>query len=217
MAFGEQEASKLLSDCHRRCCICHKFCGVKMELHHIEPKAEGGTEDIGNAIPVCFECHAEIGLYNPNHPRGRRFTPEELRQHRGNWVSLCRDRPEVLLDAPSRTEPGTIESLLHEIDFNVEVGQAREERSLGCPFQVSQFDRAIADGTYAMLDDLVRDQLRKTYLAGKRANALLAHAFGGSLTGTPHGDAVFAAQGAVKDAGDLFKEILGTLRCKTQG
>ena len=70
MGFNRSEASELLVACHRRCCICHRYCGIKIELHHIEPRGDGGVDAIDNAIPVCFECHAEIQLYNDSHPRG---------------------------------------------------------------------------------------------------------------------------------------------------
>ena len=32
MGFPQRDAKDLLVKCHRRCCICHKFSGVKMEL-----------------------------------------------------------------------------------------------------------------------------------------------------------------------------------------
>ena len=31
-----------------------------METDHIVQAADGGLDTIDNAIPVCFECHAEI-------------------------------------------------------------------------------------------------------------------------------------------------------------
>jgi 5-methylcytosine-specific restriction endonuclease McrA len=66
----------------RRCCICQRYCGVKIETDHIVPSDEGGGDEIQNAIPVCFECHAEIHSYNDRHPRGRKFQPNELRGHK---------------------------------------------------------------------------------------------------------------------------------------
>ena len=44
MPFNRDEACKLLAACHRRCCICHRFSGIKMELDHIIPSAEGGSD-----------------------------------------------------------------------------------------------------------------------------------------------------------------------------
>jgi hypothetical protein len=75
VGFRDKEAIELLVACHRRCCIYHRFCGFKMELDHIEPRAEDGSDDIDNAIPVCFECHTGIHLYNNDHPHGRKYRP----------------------------------------------------------------------------------------------------------------------------------------------
>jgi 5-methylcytosine-specific restriction endonuclease McrA len=60
MGFPQTEADELLAQCHRRCCICHRFCGIKMELDHIIPREQNGSDTIDNAIPLCFECHAEV-------------------------------------------------------------------------------------------------------------------------------------------------------------
>lgn len=45
-------------------------------IHHIGSH-EDNSED--NAIPVCFNCHAEIGQYNINHPMGRKYSEGELK------------------------------------------------------------------------------------------------------------------------------------------
>ena len=89
MGFKQNEVDDLLIKCHRRCCICHRYCGVRMEIHHIIPKSEGGSDAIDNAIAVCFDCHAEIKHYNPKHPRGRCFTPNELKGHKEQWSAFC--------------------------------------------------------------------------------------------------------------------------------
>lgn len=59
-----------------------------MELHHIVPKSQGGEETIENCIPLCFDCHADVGHYNPKHPKGTRFSDSELRGHRDNWYEM---------------------------------------------------------------------------------------------------------------------------------
>src|SRR5580765_7384825 len=91
MTFEPKEAEKLLALCHRRCCVCHRFCGSKIELDHMLPRAQGGPDDIDNAIPLCFECHAEVHAYNDKHPRGRKFKPSELRLHKGAVAESLRD------------------------------------------------------------------------------------------------------------------------------
>ena len=85
MSFSESVKVKALVACGRKCCICHKYCGNNMEVHHIKAKADGGSDDFANAIPLCFDCHAEVRQYDPKHPKGTRFTEEELIQHRDNW------------------------------------------------------------------------------------------------------------------------------------
>jgi hypothetical protein len=85
MSFPPQVAERALLDCARHCCICHKFCGFKIELHHIKQVADGGEDTYENCIPLCFDCHAEVSSYNPRHPKGRRYTESELRGHRDRW------------------------------------------------------------------------------------------------------------------------------------
>lgn len=73
--------------CGRSCSICHKFCGTKMELHHIKQKADGGEDSWDNCIPLCFDCHADVKAYNPKHPKGKKYTEKELKAHRDNWYN----------------------------------------------------------------------------------------------------------------------------------
>lgn len=73
--------------CGRRCCLCHKFAGGKMECHHIDPAAKGGKNTFENCIPLCFDCHAEAGHYNEKHPKGTKFSPAELLGHRDRWFA----------------------------------------------------------------------------------------------------------------------------------
>lgn len=85
MSFPQTVSDEALVKCGRCCCICHKFCGTKIELHHIKQKVYGGEDTIDNCIPLCFDCHEDMGKADPNHPRGKRYTENELKQHRDNW------------------------------------------------------------------------------------------------------------------------------------
>lgn len=42
MAFSEEIKIKAMVACGRCCCICHKFCGNNMEVHHIKARSDGG-------------------------------------------------------------------------------------------------------------------------------------------------------------------------------
>ena len=85
MPFSEDIKIKALVSCGRKCCVCHKFCGNNMEIHHIKAKADGGEDSFENAIPLCFDCHAEVRQYDSRHPKGIKFSEKELVLHRDNW------------------------------------------------------------------------------------------------------------------------------------
>lgn len=48
-------------------------------------ESNGGASSFNNCIPLCYECHAEAGHYNPLHPKGTKYSPLELIKHRDNW------------------------------------------------------------------------------------------------------------------------------------
>lgn len=77
--FSEADKTRVLLWCDRHCCLCGKTCGTDIEVAHIDQ--EGG-KDIDNAIPLCYDCHATIGRYNVEHPRGNKYKAEELKSRR---------------------------------------------------------------------------------------------------------------------------------------
>ncbi len=74
--------------CGRLCCLCLKQCGINLEAAHIFDKHKGGSDDEDNGIPLCFDCHQEIGGYNKKHPKGNKFSTEELKAKRNRVYSL---------------------------------------------------------------------------------------------------------------------------------
>ncbi len=78
MPFDEKIRIKTLIWCDRHCCWCKKACGVNIEIHHIIPEEKGGSDDLENAIPLCFDCHSEVERYNVKHPKGTKYKKEEL-------------------------------------------------------------------------------------------------------------------------------------------
>lgn len=87
MGFPKSVVDKALVACGRCCCICHTFCGTNIELHHIVQRANGGSDDFDNCIPLCFNCHASMGKADPKHPKGRHYSKEELIMHRNQWYA----------------------------------------------------------------------------------------------------------------------------------
>jgi hypothetical protein len=83
--FTEEDKLKCLLWCDRHCCLCGKPSGSNIEIAHIEPRSSRDrkeVDDIDNAIPLCFECHSEVGKYNREHPRGNKYRNRELKTRR---------------------------------------------------------------------------------------------------------------------------------------
>ena len=187
--FPKDEAEKLLARCHRRCCICHRFCGVKMELDHMHPAGEGGPSTIDNAIPLCFECHAEVHAYNDKHPRGRKFQPSELELHKEQWLKFCDQNPGALAQISIDSTVGPLQALLDELSFNGELTRRVSSELLGCPFADEQFRRALGTGAVGVLPDPVQSAVYAAYADMGRANHFLrnavSHPIGTNLTTPP--------------------------------
>src|SRR4051812_48340154 len=108
MGFPQNVADEALVSCGRHCCLCRKFCGLKIELHHIKPRADGGADTFENCIPLCFDCHGDMRSYDHKHPKGRKYSAVELKQHRDLWyksVALQGGKP---IPAPEESRSGHI-------------------------------------------------------------------------------------------------------------
>lgn len=93
MGFARDIKEEALVRSGRRCCVCREFKAVGIEIHHIEPEAQSGDNSLDNAIALCFDCHCAAGHYNPDHPRGSKFSPRELRRHRDrHWSDVEQGR-----------------------------------------------------------------------------------------------------------------------------
>jgi hypothetical protein len=90
MPFSHSIRVRAMVDAARHCCLCHRHKGVHLEVHHIIPEAQGGPNTYENAIVLCFDCHADAGFYNANHPRGTKITEQELRKARDEWYATAR-------------------------------------------------------------------------------------------------------------------------------
>jgi hypothetical protein len=87
VGFSSGVKAAALAASGRHCCICHKFCGTKIESHHIVLDTEGGDDSFENCIPVCFDCHSDMRSYDFKHPKGTKYSAEELREHRDRWYA----------------------------------------------------------------------------------------------------------------------------------
>ena len=103
MGFSLEISEEALVRCRRHCCICDKFVGPKIELHHIIQEADGGSDTLENCIPLCFDCHAEVKSYNPRHPKGKKYTETELKKLRDNIYNKYSSKVEKtsIIDKPA--------------------------------------------------------------------------------------------------------------------
>lgn len=218
--FHKDEAEKLLVACHRRCAVCHRFCGSKIELDHMHPGGEGGDNAIENAIPLCFECHAEVHAYNDKHPRGRKFSAEELRGHKEQWLAICRERPDALIATAREVEVGPLNALIDELEFNRVICNTHRTRAdtVGGFFVDAQFRRAIAAGAVSMLGTSVKEALLAAYAIMAQANGFktrvafdVSSQFGSDVAAN---DAVEIAAGLIDHA---HRELLGFLYPEDEG
>lgn len=217
MPFKVKEAEELLVHSHRRCCICHRFCGVKIELDHIDPIGEGGTDDIENAIPVCFECHAEIHCYNDSQPRGRKFRPGELRAHKEQWLTLLKERPGVLLEPAREIRVGPMQGLVDELEFNLGVARRDRRAEVGCPFLDDQFRRALEEGIVSLLRQSLQEKLNEAYRLMMRANtAIRATTSRDPISETGHSAVLFISESAPKIS-EAREELLSLVLSDSRG
>lgn len=216
--FRGKDVESLLVNCHRRCCICHRFCGVKIEVDHIEMATTPSSAEAENAIPLCFECHAEVHCYNPKHPKGRKFTPGELRRHREQWLGLCREHPEMFVASQQPAEAGSLERLASEMTFNLRIANYSKGalRQVGALFEVTQFRRAIADGTFTWISDDLRRRIEEAYTTILQANSLIRGARGTDRSDSlprffrPAQEAIERAQELLVDALDYMQLSIGS-------
>lgn len=76
-----------------RCCVCQK---PFVEVHHLVPQSEGGSDALENAAPLCASCH---DLYGGN-PEKR----NALTQTRDYWWDLMEQKQKFITD-PSEINP----------------------------------------------------------------------------------------------------------------
>jgi len=216
MTFDKDDASNLLAKCHRRCCVCHRFCGIKMELHHIEYKSDNGSDEIKNAIPLCFECHAEVNHYNDAHPRGRKFTKEELLAHKKQWLDICSKYPAALIAAPRDADVGPLEGMLLELEHNEAlVNQITDgtpwQDKIGFVLHDNEYKRSIAQGSLLLLPNDLRKIISKAYAEVGRINTFVTLYTNTRPEGNAFNEATDRLLGAYRKSKETISSALSEL------
>src|SRR6266852_1302259 len=87
---------------------------------------------------------------------------------------LCQEHVEMFVHAQPPLEAGSLERLLSELEFNLAL--ASSDR-VGGVFEMTQFRRAIADGTFSWILADLKSSIHAAYCAIARANDTVeAHA-----------------------------------------
>lgn len=81
MPFTEKIKFEIRKKAFQRCCICHE---IGVEIHHIIPQWNNGTDEMDNGAPLCPRCHE---IYGEN-PTKRKF----IRECRDIWYQICEER-----------------------------------------------------------------------------------------------------------------------------
>lgn len=74
MPFTESIKIEVKKKAMFRCCRC-QIIGI--DIHHIIPEKEGGSNEIENSAPLCQNCHDQFG--------DNSYKRKELTQMRDNW------------------------------------------------------------------------------------------------------------------------------------
>lgn len=85
----------------RVCCVCRRFRPSHTQVHHIVERADGGTDDLDNLIPVCIFCHQ--GHVHAKVPFTQRFSPVELKGLRDAVYALVAEGKLVPPDGDADT------------------------------------------------------------------------------------------------------------------
>jgi hypothetical protein len=134
MSFPDRVKEDALLASGRHCCLCHKYCGLKIELHHIKPKAEGGHDTFENCIPLCFDCHADMRSYDHLHPKGTKFSERELTRHRDNWYAkVTTSLPVTMTVAHMELDKQNLHKLREILHWNGVIRFVRDHH-FGAPF-----------------------------------------------------------------------------------
>jgi hypothetical protein len=141
MPFPPNVKEDALIACGRCCCICHKFCGTKIEVHHIREESEGGDSLPDNAIALCFDCHADMRSYDHKYPKGNKYSESELKRHRDNWHKKVdgntglASRTEII-----ETDKRVYQVLVHILPWDGSISFVRTNNFAGFVFELSRLD-----------------------------------------------------------------------------
>ena len=141
MPFPSNVKEDVFVACGRCCCLCHKFCGIKLEVHHIQEESAGGPNTFNNAIALCFDCHADMRSYDHKHPKGNKYSESELRRQRDTWYEKVKGNIGVAPRAAIvETDKQVYELLVRVLPWDGSINFIRTNNFAGFSFDLARLD-----------------------------------------------------------------------------
>lgn len=100
MSFSASVKAEVRKRAWFACCLCRKI-SLALEVHHIVPLSDGGTNIADNAAPLCASCHRSFG--------GNRELQSRMREMRDDWYEKCHTI------FASTSEPADIFRSIHDL------------------------------------------------------------------------------------------------------
>lgn len=117
------------------------FCGLKIEIHHIKPKAEGGPDTLENAIPLCFNCHADMRTYDAKHPKGTKYSEAELIRFRDLWYEKIKNSGGVQSISTAETDKIIYNKILEILPWNGSISFINTNNFAGFSFRLDDLNQ----------------------------------------------------------------------------
>lgn len=149
MPFPKAVKEQAAVACNRCCCICHEFKGIKLEFHHIKQETNGGENTYENCIPLCFDCHADMGGVNSKHPKGNAYSEKELKMHRDKWYEQCASKTTTIEEATTADIDAFFAGKTLVLDGDSAAGNKKNYLSAGKNGRFT-FDYSNNDGKYTI-------------------------------------------------------------------
>jgi hypothetical protein len=116
MPFSQALKDQVKKGAAFRCCRCHE---IGIDIHHIVPQAQGGSDDIDNAAPLCQNCHARFGA----NPEKR----TEIRLMRDWWYVVVREKYHGDQSAFAKLNETLLKIQAHQESSQAEMATLRSE------------------------------------------------------------------------------------------
>lgn len=186
MGFPQQVKEEVMILCARHCCLCENPKGLKMEVHHIVHRSEGGDDTLANAIPLCFDCHADMRSYDSKHPKGLKYSRNELIRRRDDWYAKVKSngiRPASPGNS-AETDQKVLEHLVKVLPWNGSISFIKQNNFAGFSFDCDRlldfgYFRDACENPFFRFTDQELESLRSQLVAHLHAfeRAIGQHTF----------------------------------------